>query len=144
MTGQRGIKFRGRRVDNGDWVYGYYVKCRNFIYILPDTTKGGYDERWEDDQWIEVDPETVGQYTNLKDSKRTKKFPEGQKAYEKDIIKVFGGDVFDIVGEIIFDDFQWVIVHEKKTPLCDILYNNLDFEIIGNSLEGKYASNKRA
>ena len=59
------IKFRGKRVDNGEWVYGDFLKQINQLskcpaivhnregYILPNTTK--------------VKEETVEQYTGLSD-----------------------------------------------------------------------------
>ncbi|MFB5758942.1 hypothetical protein [Paenibacillus medicaginis] len=59
----REIKFRGKRKDNGEDVK--YIS----ICLANGTSVG-------------VDPETVGQYTGLKDSKRTQEFPEGQEIYE--------------------------------------------------------------
>ena len=40
----RAIKFRGKRVDNGEWVYGYYVKARSHHYILPFYNKDNFDD----------------------------------------------------------------------------------------------------
>lgn len=56
----REIKFRGRRVDNGDWVYG--------CLIGNDVIVGNIVE-WDSEYfctefWLKVDPETVGQYNN--------------------------------------------------------------------------------
>ena len=55
----RKIKFRGKRVDNNEWVYGYYYKIQDKHFIL--------DKFYEDEGYnmlniiIEVKPETVGQ-----------------------------------------------------------------------------------
>ena len=61
-------KFRGKRVDNGEWVYGYYVKAENIHYIA---TEKPLPEDGEHEMevvgFVEVDPETVGQFTGLLD-----------------------------------------------------------------------------
>ena len=87
----REIKFRGKRVDNGEWAYGWYVKVQGKHYIvmdlatlLPLTAYGAYAKDgsgWKEHfgtygiaGFVEVIPETVGQSTDFKDCKRTKIF----------------------------------------------------------------------
>lgn len=72
----REYKFRGQRVDNKEWVYGYYYQGipETYIsYIIPEWLYNGYpyvqegEETLRFEKYFEVIPSTVGQYTGLKD-----------------------------------------------------------------------------
>lgn len=54
------IKFRGKEIENGNWVYGYYYATDNKHFILSIDDYAQY----------EIDPKTVGQFVNLQDKNR--------------------------------------------------------------------------
>lgn len=95
---QREIIFRGQRVDNKEWVYGYIYRMRGKYYIL----NMQYESEGSIilDIIIEVIPETVGEFTGLVD---------------KNGRKIFGGDVLLIMGglkyNVVFKYFGWMVTN---------------------------------
>lgn len=123
----REILFRGKRIDNGEWVYGsfcmgaleqYNGLCGVDGFIrLHDKTKGKT-------QMHEVDRETVGQYTGLKDK-------NGKRIYEGDILNLawMGRSI------VKFDAGLFEADNGKRfgiIPLANAPFGKEGVEIIGN------------
>lgn len=114
----REIKFRGKRIDNGEWVYGDLLQPTEICDIYEIANCESIDgTRYE------VIPETIGQFTGLYDN--TKK-----EIYEGDIVRKFNG----IIGKVIYEHSEFIIdvTNNKKLDYgrLDLIENFV--EIIGN------------
>ena len=64
---KREIKFRGKRVDNGEWVYGMPLTYRDGHVAIYDGLLMLYGSEATTLSRHKVDPATVGQFTGLLD-----------------------------------------------------------------------------
>lgn len=96
----REILFRGKRTDNGEWVYGYYACIGKHHYIL--TGKLNLIGTVNFQHYLVI-PETVGQYTGLTDK-------NGVKIFEGDILGGYLDDNYPenlTVMEVVWCKCWW-------------------------------------
>ena len=118
--GMREILFRGKRIDNGEWVEGYFVNLWLMHYqkhqpIITDNNAVSYD----------VDPSTVCQYTGLTDE-------NGKKIFEGDII-AFTAYGFNYVGTVEFAYGSASVMCEHTSLFLDQAVSKHGAYIIGNT-----------
>ena len=123
----REILFRGKRIDNGEWVYGYYEPPVEF-----DGHKFGMtisyigDRGWLED--AEINPETVGEYSGIHDK-------NAKKIFEGDILKIVYLCQKPVVAGVEFTDGKFTVRYtrngKKHIDNMTVTAANL-YEIIGN------------
>ena len=123
----REILFKAKRIDNDEWVEGYYLrkydlleKEGHFIFLAD-----------KHNTWIcaEIDPETLCQFTGLCDK-------NGNKIWENDILKAHLDNDYpeDITFEKVeWNNFGWTLREPERTDWEYINPSDSEiYEVAGN------------
>ena len=160
----RDILFKAKRMDDGEWVEGYYCEgtcnsnCGISLIITELNVKTPYRsvlpsatdiEDIRDFDIYEVDEETICQYTGIKDK-------NGKEIYEGDIVK-FDEYEYEKLVQSIISEIKWceelcslsLVVSERqgtRGTLSHLFDYNKEVEVIGNIFDNpkllNYANNE--
>jgi len=140
----REIIFRGKRIDNGEWVFGNLAidfdgNCIIFTGDIADY----YAQILH-----EVNPESVGQFTGLYDAtkweeltndeqaswlatKKTREEWKGKEIYENDIVRVYSNNDIQFIDIIEYQGSFFAPRYSCQT-METLLHIGVTFKVIGN------------
>ena len=116
----REILFRGKREDNGKWVYGNLLQHPNGqCFVLVEI--GGF-------KVFSVIPFTVGQYTGLCDKNGNKIFEGDVVAYRKygNLAVVWDDGAFQFMRKKAFYDLFYDLLEDINPSGCEVIGNRWD------------------
>lgn len=99
------IKFKAKRLDNGEWIKGYFYEENDNTYIIENRQK---ESKLNRNPAYQIDPSTVCQFTGMKDC-------IGKELFENDLIHFIGHKP---IGKVIWSEENYAfMVASGNEPL---------------------------